>query len=234
MTDAAIRTSPEAKQVCAAFVAAQSRIGPAKKDSVNPHFRSKFASLQAVWDACQPALREAKLGMLQAVTEASNGINITTRIIHESGEWIEAGPAFFPTSKQDAQGFGSATTYGKRYSLCAMLGVVADDDDDGNKAVDAAPRVDPTTAPRGSAREVTTDAYNALSQSEQESLRSKMLFICDVFDDKGIVEAYNALKDLNLDTEGQLAMSALMDSTLRNQLKAEGMRRRTAENRKVA
>jgi hypothetical protein len=91
---------------------------------------------------------------------------------------------------------------------------------------------DPLTAPRGSAREVTTEAFNGLTVPEQESLRSKLQSIIDAWEVDGIVKAYDVLMEQQLDTEGQLAMSALMDSPLRNQLKVEGVRRRELERKR--
>lgn len=122
------------KELFAAFAKAQAKIGVAIKDSTNPHFRSKYADLSSVVAAIKPALAEYGLGFYQRFTPADGGVCIETVIIHESGQELATGPLFVPASKADAQGYGSAITYARRYSLQTALGVPADDDD-GNAAV---------------------------------------------------------------------------------------------------
>lgn len=138
----AIRTSPKSAKVCSAFVKAQSAIQPVKTDAENDHFGNGYATLRAVWNAARLVLVANGLAVIQGVSDAPGGVNITNRLIHESGEWIEAGPAFFPAAKLNAQGYGSAVTYGKRYTLCALLGIVIDDDDDGEAARRSSQRKD--------------------------------------------------------------------------------------------
>ena len=117
----------------AALVKAQAEIGAALKDSTNPHFKSKYADLASVVAAIKPVAAKHGLGYVQKFHPADGGVCIETIIVHESGEQIETGPLFVPASKQDAQGYGSAITYTRRYSLQTAFGVPADDDD-GNAA----------------------------------------------------------------------------------------------------
>lgn len=117
----------------AALVKAQAEIGAALKDSTNPHFKSKYADLASVVSAIKPVAAKHGLGYVQKFHPAEGGVCIETIIVHESGEQIETGPLFVPASKQDAQGYGSAITYTRRYSLQTAFGVPADDDD-GNAA----------------------------------------------------------------------------------------------------
>jgi hypothetical protein len=114
-------------------VQAQSEISAAVKDSTNPHFKSKYADLSSVVSAIKPALSKHGLGFVQVFREASGGVTIETVIIHESGEQFPCGPLFVPASKQDAQGYGSAITYTRRYSLQTAVGLPSEDDD-GNGA----------------------------------------------------------------------------------------------------
>lgn len=118
-----------------ALNAAQKEMRPAIKDSTNPHFRSKYSDLASVMDALREPIGNNGLSIVQDATMDEKGVNITTTILHLSGQWIEFGPLTIPLGKKDAHAVGSACSYGKRYSLCAALGVVSDDDDDGNKAV---------------------------------------------------------------------------------------------------
>jgi hypothetical protein len=120
-------------KVSAAFVKAQAEIEKASKDKTNPHFRNKYADLGAVVDAIKPALERHGLAFLQKFHHDDKGITVETIIIHESGETLSNGTLNVPASKMDAQGFGSACTYARRYSLQAAFGV-APEDDDGNAA----------------------------------------------------------------------------------------------------
>lgn len=120
-------------KVSAAFVKAQAEIEKASKDKTNPHFRNKYADLGAVVDAIKPALEKHGLAFLQKFHHDDKGITVETIIIHESGETLSNGTLNVPASKMDAQGFGSACTYARRYSLQAAFGV-APEDDDGNAA----------------------------------------------------------------------------------------------------
>jgi cell division septation protein DedD len=79
-------------------------------------------------------------------------VTIETRILHKSGEWIADEGLYIPADKRNAQGFGSATTYGRRYALMALIGVAPDDDDDGNAASAPAPKAAARKAPAKAAQ----------------------------------------------------------------------------------
>lgn len=100
----------------------------AKKDAVNPHFKSSYADLASIIEACRKPLAENGLAVAQVVTTDPKGVTVTTRLLHVSGECIEA-PCWMPVAQQTPQAYGSAITYGRRYSLAAMVGVAAEDDD---------------------------------------------------------------------------------------------------------
>lgn len=115
-----------------AFVAAQKSMESIKKASSNPAFKSKYADLSEVVEAVVPALNDAGIGVMQFPAFDGETVSITTVFIHESGASI-TGTLDLRPSKTDPQGIGSATTYGRRYSLLAMSGM-APEDDDGNAA----------------------------------------------------------------------------------------------------
>ena len=103
-------------------------------DGNNPHFRSRYATLTAVWDACRKPLSDNGLAVVQAFRVDENGmLLLVTKLVHTSGEWMVSEYPVTP-QKNDPQGFGSAVTYARRYTLSSLVGVVADDDDDGNAA----------------------------------------------------------------------------------------------------
>lgn len=121
------------ENIAKALAAAQTEMGKAQKDSTNPHFRSKYADLGNVMDACLPALNKHGIAVIQTMEGSDIGRFMVTRFIHESGESLDC-PVPLIIGKNDMQGLGSAMTYARRYGLMALAGI-APDDDDGNAAV---------------------------------------------------------------------------------------------------
>jgi hypothetical protein len=128
------------KQICAALVKAQKGFGPALKSSQNPHFKSRYADLSACVEAVVEALNNNGIALTQHTHHAEHGVCVETILIHESGEELSFGKLFVPCTKNDAQGYGSAITYARRYQLQTALGI-APEDDDGNAASSSAPRI---------------------------------------------------------------------------------------------
>ena len=132
--------------IAAALAAAQSEMGKALKQSSNPAFRSKYADLGNVMDACLPALTSHGICLVQPTGRDTDGHYVDTVLIHASGESLSC-RVYLILSKQDMQGYGSAVTYARRYGLMCMAGI-APEDDDGNAAVESARQ-----APRQQARQ---------------------------------------------------------------------------------
>jgi len=128
------------KQIATALVKAQKQFGPALKTNTNPHFRSKYADLSACVEAVVDALNANGVFLMQQTAESSDGVIVETMFIHESGESLSSGKLHVPAAKQDPQGYGSALTYARRYSLMAACGI-APEDDDGNAASRKEPKV---------------------------------------------------------------------------------------------
>ncbi len=127
------------KDLYAAMAKAFPEIEGASKDKNNPHFKSKYADLGAVVEAIKPALTRHGLFFVQQTHEQEGGVCVETVVCHSSGESMPLGKLFVPASKQDAQGYGSALTYARRYSLMTAFGVCPEDDD-GNAASKPAPK----------------------------------------------------------------------------------------------
>jgi hypothetical protein len=127
------------KELAKALVSAQAAMNHAAKDSKNPHFKSSYSSLASVIDAIRPHLAGNGLAFVQKLHTADGGVAVETVLIHESGQEMSCGILFVPATKQDAQGYGSAITYAKRYGLQAALGI-ASEDDDGQAAVKTPPK----------------------------------------------------------------------------------------------
>jgi hypothetical protein len=125
--------------IAKALVAAQKEFGPALKTNTNPHFRSKYADLSACVEAVIDALNSNNIMLMQNTHESDSGVIVETIFLHESGESISNGRLHVPAAKNDPQGYGSALTYARRYSLMAACGI-APEDDDGNAASKSKPQ----------------------------------------------------------------------------------------------
>lgn len=223
--------SESISELAKALSKAQAVIEGASKDKNNPAFRSKYADLGNCWDAARKPLTDNGLSVAQFATSDETGVKVETMLMHASGEWL-AEVLHIPLAKKDAHGVGAAITYGRRFGLCAVVGI-SPEDDDGNKAAGKdteVPRVVTTAPPRGSARETTTDALAALEPAEREAILRKAQFVQELNAAKGIVDAVQALHDMNLDTEGKLAIWACFDSSLRSSIKREEERLRTRQS----
>ncbi len=121
------------KNIASALVKAQKAFGPALKTHTNPAFKSKYADLSACIEAVIDSLNENGIALIQQTHESERGVTVETTFVHESGEMLSSGKLHVPAAKQDPQGYGSALTYARRYSLMAACGI-APEDDDGNAA----------------------------------------------------------------------------------------------------
>ena len=119
-------------KLAVALVKAQKEMKGAKKDSENPFFKSQYADLGSVWKACHEALTDNGFSVVQNGVHHDGLFFLRTTLIHSSGQSLSGEYLIKPT-KDDPQGYGSAWTYARRYSLAAMVGVISEDDD-GNAA----------------------------------------------------------------------------------------------------
>ena len=141
--------SDNINELATALAKAQGAMRFAIKDADNPFFKSKYADLSSVVEAIRDALSGNGLSYMQHLHPSEkHEVCVETVLLHASGQWVSCGTLTVPVSKHDAQGFGSALTYARRYSLSAAVGVVADDDD-GNAAAAAAPKA---PAPKAAAQ----------------------------------------------------------------------------------
>ena len=120
--------SDSIKELGTALAKAQAVLTGAVKDSVNPHFRNKYADLASCWDACRKALTSNGIAVVQMPEKDVIGYYVETLLTHSSGEWI-ASKCYIHLTKDDPQGLGSAITYARRYGLSAMVGICPEDDD---------------------------------------------------------------------------------------------------------
>lgn len=162
----------DTKELSAAMAKAFGQIEGAVKGKTNPAFRSKYADLTAVTDAIKPALAEHGLWYRQVLHPVESGVCVETIIHHASGQSLACGPLHLPASKQDAQGYGSALTYARRYSLMAAFAVPAEDDD-GQAAVQRSPAAQkPVSGPDEVEMESVLSKLREAAMDGSESLQA--------------------------------------------------------------
>jgi hypothetical protein len=197
----------------AAFVRAQAGFGAALKTSTNPHFRSRYADLSACIEAVIDSLHKNGFALMQKTHECENGVAIETIFIHESGEQISGGIFRVPAGKQDPQGYGSALTYARRYSLMAVCGI-APEDDDGNAASK------PKKTMQIPANTAGQDYLEKCSEQERALILDYAMEI-EGADDQGAFETYTKAK-AELDTDQQAALWSKVSSQKRAAIKKIG------------
>lgn len=136
-------------KIAAALVKAQKNIGSATKGAVNPHFKSKFADLGSVMEACKEALNAEGISILQPVLSEESGDYVETILLHESGEFLSSRMKLVLT-KQDMQAYGAAVSYARRYGLQSMVFIPAEDND-AESTMNRAPAPAKQEAPKASA-----------------------------------------------------------------------------------
>ncbi len=206
------------KTIAAAFIKAKKEFSPALKDKTNPAFRSKYADLGACLEAVNDALLNNSIALYQETSEDETGVTVETVLLHESGEVIRSGKLHLPATKHDAQGFGSALTYARRYSLMAACGI-APEDDDGNAAVKSKSAVEKLDGPRGVAAAVlaTSPALEPKRAKYLDDLASDMVREHEEGRTaESILDAINAEK-ITDDVE-KIYLSTKMPSGLRREL----------------
>jgi len=189
-----MKTSESLTKIAPALVQAQMNIKFAIENAKNPHLKNTYADLSSVIDAVKSALNDAGIAFIQTPTPSFSGddgrLHLTTRLLHISGEWIED-TATCPLPKQDPQGFGSALSYLRRYSLSAICGLYSDDND-GNDAV-ARSQGSPI-----STETLVKQITNCKSMDELMTAYQTVIVLCkgDVAATKAVVTAKDQMKSL--------------------------------------
>jgi len=189
-----------AQKAAFAFVRAQAGFGAALKTSTNPHFRSRYADLSACVEAVIDSLHKNGFALMQKTHECESGVAVETILMHESGEQISGGILRVPTSKQDPQGYGSALTYARRYSLMAVCGI-APEDDDGNATSKPKPAEKKMQIP---ANVGGMDYFDKCNEQERALILDFSMEI-EGADDQGAFDAYTkAIQTLDIDQKAAL------------------------------
>jgi len=196
------------KNIATALVKAQKQFQPALKTSTNPHFRSRYADLSACVEAVIDALNANGIYLLQKNYDCADGVMVETVFVHESGEMLECGIVHFPAVKKDPQGYASALTYARRYSLMASCGI-APEDDDGNAASKPVNRIS-----------ATQGAWDGLKPDRQAMVQDVLdAILIKVSQDNmyGAYEEYIGIED----GDEKIALWSKLDSKVRSAIKKQ-------------
>lgn len=154
-----MNTSESIAALAAALCKAQSQMGGAAKSADNPFFKSKYADLSSVVQAIKQPFADNGLSYVQFPISTQSSIGVVTRLMHESGEWLEQ-DFYLPLQKLDPQSAGGAVTYARRYSLQAVAGIPAEDDDGESSMLRGKPKT--ITQPQ------VDSLYDALEESDSD------------------------------------------------------------------
>ena len=227
-----MKKSESIANLAKALSQAQGEMGGAVKGTANPFFKSVYADLSSVIEAIRGPLSRHGLAYIQATEPSeSHEVRIETMLMHESGEWLSSILAI-PVSKHDAQGFGSAITYAKRYSLQALMGTPSEDDD-GNAASKAAPakaapaKAAPAKAPVSEPTKAAQD-YATTHPEDFAFLQKIAMELVDAIESAGDqVGAFDLLESAKLDNKQKQALWGILkpNSKTRAAITAESAKR---------
>lgn len=218
-----MQMSGSTKELATALAKAQAEIKGAIKDANNPFFKSKYADLSSVVEAIKVPFSKNGLSYVQAVQPSNKDeVCVETYILHSSGEWLGCGILAVPVSKADAQGYGSALTYARRYGLSAAAGV-APEDDDGNAAAKSAP-ITPSTG-----------AFESLTAKQQSRILDIAIYVKELLAESKVAEALHCIEGANppLEVEEKLGLWIQFDSKQRSLLKRQQEAERKNEDARV-
>jgi hypothetical protein len=215
-----MKTSESIAKLAPALVKAQAAMTAAAKSATNPHFKSKYSDLATIIEAAKPHLNANGIAFLQAAANDSTGVAVTTRLQHDSGEWIEE-TIYLPVPQQTPQAYGSAITYAKRYQLQSMTGLPSEDDD-GQKASEPVP-IRPNTA-----TQVARDEFDKMSPESQAVVREWALEVIAFVEDGKAAEALAFTADKCESADDKLALWSQLPSNVRTALKKADNERKAA------
>jgi hypothetical protein len=211
-------------KIAPAFIKAKRAFAPALKDKSNPQFRSKYADLGACIDAVEDALLANGIAFMQETFEDPAGVTVETVFLHESGESMRCGKLHVPAAKQDPQGYGSALTYARRYSLMAACGI-APEDDDGNAASKKPTAAVQAPGPQIAASfrsSATMGAMDLMTDEQKTYLQLVGSIVVNKVASGDIAGAFEKIKGEKFDSDETTALWSLLDSKTRSALTKHG------------
>lgn len=196
--------SESIKNIAAALLEAQAQMTAALKTQKNPYFKSKYADLSSVIDAVKEHLNSNGITFVQGFDDYDGGIALETMLLHESGEWLSS-TIKIPASKNDAQAYGSACTYARRYGLQSMCGLPAEDDD-GNAASRGA--INPTSG-----------VWESVSDEDKKMLEDIASHVKVLLSEGDVKLAVDFIAGKELDADRKVALWTRFDSKERRKMK---------------
>ena len=201
-------TSEEIGELVKALAKVQGSIKPAKRESTNPFFKAKYADLTSVWNSCRKELSQNNLVVVQTMKSSNERVVVLTTLAHESGQWIQGELSLRPV-KTDPQGYGSALTYARRYSLAAMVGIATGEDDDAEDAT------------RGKRKEKVKTTYvgNRVKEKQEKNEIEKVEKLGETeVKDEQVLSEEDAQKEQAKILEGTKIKNRIPEKSGRNQL----------------
>ena len=157
--------SEQINELAAALAKAQGEMKNVKKTSENPFYHSTYAELDAVWDSVRPVLSKHGLSVIQGTGQNDGDVHVTTMLLHSSGQWIRSTLTLPIGEKHTAQAVGTAITYGRRYSLSAMVGIASEEDTDAQDIAEPAKKkAEPKSPPVKAMHHIIPDLQKAGAQ----------------------------------------------------------------------
>lgn len=211
-----MQSSASISSLSAALIAAQSEFPAITRDKEvevktknGATYKFKYAPLDSIIEKVRPVLSKHKLAFIQSAGDK----NISTRLVHSSGEWLETDAMPVLASSGSAQDYGSGITYARRYQLAALLGIASEDDDDANRAAGNELKA------RG-ARAVAVDAWEAIPAARREAIQRHILDTTALVTEGRIIEAAEYFyRDSGMSQDEILGAWSQMDSKTRGSVK---------------
>ena len=205
-------------QIIPDLIKARGQFNAAVKDSANPHYKSKYVSLDGVIDAITEGLQANNLYCVQQTDIVDGKIQLHTKFIHTSGQWIGGIYPIHPV-KNDPQGEGSALTYGRRYALMALAGI-APEDDDGNAATKAATKQNKVSDNAGKADDGMLEAAASLGWSK-EKIEKVAATANEYWEIQDVIGALEFLASQDMPQEAKIVANKDFDSKFRAAMKKQ-------------
>lgn len=223
-----MNTSESIGKIAPALLVAQRAMGAAAKTSTNTHFKAKYSDFATILEAAKGPLNSAGITILQSVANDQTGVQVETRLVHESGEWF-ASTIYLPVPQQTPQAYGSGITYAKRYGLQSLVAIPSEDDDgerasepekaDAHRVEKPKDFADRMLERNGAAGQVAVDAFDSFSPEERDFLRTVAGEVERIFISGGDMVSY--VEGQKLQTEEQLGLWSLMPSNQRSAYKKQ-------------
>jgi hypothetical protein len=215
-----MNSSPSIKELASALAKAQSEFPKIPRDRTVEVYSQKtgkkysfaYAPLDTIMERIRPVLKANGLAFMQSL----NGESLSTTLLHTSGEWLASDPMPVRVADSGPQALGSAITYARRYALTAILGIVTEDDDDGNAAEGNA--ATPTKTLLSGVIKPSDGAMERVDPTRRNLITDTAILVQDAMKEDRVIDAYGYCESFS-DPDEKVALWALLDSKIRSRIK---------------